>query len=508
MQQKPFRKAAELEEKNIPFAIVTIAGTEGTVPRQSGRMIVAEDSSHFSTIGGHLIEDEAIRAAVEAIRDGRRRKLEAAAGKGRVTLMIDPVNKIRKAYIIGYGHTGKAIAETLHSIGYALYIYDINPVECPSAAEIHTGENWEGILSGLVLDRWSALVVTIHDGAKALDLIDYSEAFYAGMMASRTRVMPEKGIHAPLGLDTGAETPEEIAVSAAAEIMGAYSRASGMERCERRRRLIIVRGAGDLATAVIIRLSNAGYDVLALETEKPTQVRRNVSFAEAVYEKEHTVEGIRAVLIDDADEAFHAFDRHEVPVLIDPEGKSIGRLRPMVVVDAIMAKRNLGTHRSMAPLVIALGPGFSAPGDVDIVIETQRGHNLGRIIRNGSAAPNTGIPGNIAGFSSERVIRSTGEGVFRGIRTFGDIVRKGDTIAYVGEEAQKATIDGMIRGMLHSGLMVTEGFKIADIDPRGEKAIHTTPSDKAYAIAGGVLEAVDSFMRRLQDARSSCMREA
>lgn len=493
MEGEMFRRAYEMDRRNLPFAIATVIGRNGTTPRRSGRMLIEEDGTTHSTIGGHLIETQTVEAALDAMKEGKGRIISVDAGHGRMEIMIDPVNRIKRAYIIGYGYVGKAIADTLHSVGFALYIYDIRPVDCPFAAEVHTGDDWKSILSGLVLDEFSSLIITTHTKEDILALIDASKAFYIGVMASRARIIPKKGIYSPLGLDIAAETPEEVAIAVCAEIMQLYSRTSGMSLSRRRERLVIVRGAGDLATGTIIKLWRAGYDVLALEIDKPTQIRRSVSFAEAVYDGEMTVDGVKAVRIERAEDAFHVFDDGFVPVLIDPDGKAIEKLHPAVVVDAIIAKKNLGTKIDSAPLVIALGPGFTAGVDADAVIETQRGHRLGRIIREGSAAPNTGRPGNIGGYTTERVIRSPKEGVFRGIRTFGDIVSAGETIAYVDDTPITATIDGMIRGMLHEGLYVPEGFKVADIDPRGKAADYTTPSDKAYAIAGGVLECVDSF---------------
>ena len=186
---------------------------------------------------------------------------------------------------------------------------------------------------------------------------------------------------------------------------------------------------------------------------------------------------------------------HLVPVMVDPSLSILDILHPRVLVDATIAKRNLGTRMDMAPLVIALGPGFTAGVDCHAVIETKRGHTLGRVIYHGTAIPNSGVPGNIAGYAEERVIHSPSAGIFRGVKAIGDIVRKGDVIAYAGDVPVHATIDGKLRGLLHDGLEVPEGFKIADIDPRGEKADHTTISDKARAIAGGVLEAADRFVR-------------
>ena len=257
--------------------------------------------------------------------------------------------------------------------------------------------------------------------------------------------------------------------------------------------LIIIRGAGDLATAVAIRLHNSGFRVVCLEVAKPTVIRRTVSFAQAVFDGKVCVEGVNArlVSIDDTDKAF---SEDAIPVIVDPSGESIRTLLPEVLIDAIIAKKNLGTTKDMAPFTIAMGPGFIAGEDVDCVVETARGHNLARLIYSGSAAPNTGIPGNIEGFTSERVIHSPCSGTFHAVRKIGDIVAKGDVIAKVGDTPVHASIDGMIRGLLHDGLDVPEHFKIADIDPRGSRADYLTCSDKARALGGAVLEAVMNYL--------------
>lgn len=257
--------------------------------------------------------------------------------------------------------------------------------------------------------------------------------------------------------------------------------------------LIVVRGAGDLATATIIRLHNSGFSVIALEVENPTVIRSTVSFAQAMFDGSATVEGVKAVRCE-ASDVMSVLALDCIPVVADPEGRLIESLKPTVVVDAIIAKRNLGTSRSMAPFTVALGPGFTAGVDVDCVIETARGHRLARLIYEGTAAPNTGIPGNIEGFTTERVIHSPCNGTFVGCVKIGDIVRKGDVIAQVGDVPVPASLDGMVRGLLHDGLEVPEHFKIADIDPRGEKADYLTCSDKARALSGSVLEAIMHYL--------------
>ena len=259
--------------------------------------------------------------------------------------------------------------------------------------------------------------------------------------------------------------------------------------------LIIVRGGGDLATGTIHRLWSAGFRLLVLEAEQPAAIRRQVSLCEAVYEGSAVVEGAEAVLIAGTKKCEAVWADGKIPLLVDPTGKSIAELKPAVVVDAILAKKNLGTNRSMADFTIGLGPGFTAGVDVDAVVETMRGHNLGRIIYEGSALPNTGIPGMVGGYAAERVIHAAEAGVIKNVRGIGDVVEKGEVIAVI-ESAEKtvevcATISGIIRGLIWDGYAVTKGFKIADIDPRQSELNNCfTITDKARCIAGSVLELV------------------
>lgn len=314
--------------------------------------------------------------------------------------------------------------------------------------------------------------------------------------------------------------------------------------------LIICRGAGDLATGIIHRLHRAGHRVIALETDYPAAIRRQVSFCEAVYDGSAAVEGVTARLVpvltdakndteidaeaevetgtESATETYSGLndtlaahtasekwdmsaieavlEAGEVPLLIDPTGESIELLKPDVVIDAIIAKKNLGTTINMAPLVIGVGPGFTAGHDVHLVIESMRGHNLARIITDGMAQPNTGVPGNIAGFTSERVIHAPAAGYIHDVRKIGDIVQKGDEIARIYPDKGSfdnelseyvpvnATITGIIRGLIREGYYFKKGFKIADIDPRESELTNCfTISDKARSIAGSVLEAVSAF---------------
>lgn len=255
--------------------------------------------------------------------------------------------------------------------------------------------------------------------------------------------------------------------------------------------LIVVRGAGDLASGIIHTLATAGFRVLALETEHPTAIRRQVSFCEAVYEGQATVEGITAISIHDLWDAEAVLTVGKVPVLTDPHCHCLQNMRPAVLVDAILAKKNLGTNRSMAALTIGLGPGFCAGRDVDAVIETCRGHNLGRIIREGFAQSDTGCPGVIGGFGKERVIHAPAAGILRNVRSIGDMVSAGEIIAWIGDIPVTAAIPGILRGLIRDRFGVQQGMKIADIDPRLEERKNCfTISDKSRCIAGSVLTLV------------------
>lgn len=262
---------------------------------------------------------------------------------------------------------------------------------------------------------------------------------------------------------------------------------------------VIVRGGGDIATGVIQKLWHAGFNVLVLETATPHTIRRSVALSSAVSQGVFQVEDMAAELITSPEECVIQWSRGVIPVLVDPNANSVQFLRPFAVVDAIIAKRNLGTHRRMAPVTIALGPGFSAPDDVDCVIETMRGHYLGSLITKGAAQPNTGVPGMLAGKSGERVIHAPVAGEVKHIRSIGDEVEKGEPIFSVGRTIVKATLKGTLRGLIAQGIVVSKGLKCADIDPRPVNEVDfLTISDKARAVGGGVLEACFVIARQKQ----------
>jgi xanthine dehydrogenase accessory factor len=262
---------------------------------------------------------------------------------------------------------------------------------------------------------------------------------------------------------------------------------------------IVIKGAGEMASGIAHRLFMANFTrICMVEIENPLCVRRTVSFCEAVLEQEVEVEGVVGRLVRNRADLALAWDSKEIGIIIDPAWRIIADLKPDVVVDAIMAKRNLGTGMDEAPLVIGVGPGFSAPHMVHAVVESNRGHDLGRAIYVGAAEPHTGVPGLTAGFSRERVLRAPHGGMIRHVKSIGDPVTVGDTILYVDATAVPAVIGGIVRGLIRE-IEVRGGEKVGDIEPRGDVSYCRTISDKARAIAGGVLEAVMHYLNTRRD---------
>ena len=254
--------------------------------------------------------------------------------------------------------------------------------------------------------------------------------------------------------------------------------------------VILVRGAGEMATGVAHRLASCHFKVFMTEISNPQAVRREVAFSEAVFNHEKEVEEITAKSVESPDHIPEFWREGKVPILVDPDAKVKESLKPDVLIDATLAKKNLGTKITDALLVIGLGPGFIAGHDVHVVIETNRGHNLGRIISNGEAEPNTGIPGSIAGYTEERVIRAPKDGNFKALKKIGDGVRANEKVGMIGNVEVRSRIAGVIRGLLRDGTEVWKGMKLGDVDPRGIKTHCYTISDKARTISGGVLQAI------------------
>ncbi|MGI6031270.1 MAG: selenium-dependent molybdenum cofactor biosynthesis protein YqeB [Eubacteriales bacterium] len=251
-----------------------------------------------------------------------------------------------------------------------------------------------------------------------------------------------------------------------------------------------IKGAGDLASGIACRLHACGFSIVMTELPVPTTVRRTVAFSPAVYQGEARVEGVTGVLCQDVEACRRAVAAGYIAVMADPAGERARLWEPQVVVDAIIAKRNMGTSLSDAPVVIGVGPGFTAGEDCQCVVETMRGHDLGRCLYRGSAQPNTGVPGEIGGYTTQRILRAPAEGIFRGAVSIGDTVQPGQITGYVGESTMRSQIGGVVRGLLQDGVPVWQGMKAGDVDPRCRRENCFSVSDKARAIGGGVLEAL------------------
>ena len=260
--------------------------------------------------------------------------------------------------------------------------------------------------------------------------------------------------------------------------------------------LVLIKGAGDLATGTALRLYRAGFSVIMTDLEQPTAVRRSVAFCQCIYDGACAVEGVTARRAAGAEEAGRVLTAGEIPVLADPAAEILHALPFDALVDAILAKRNTGTRITDAPVVLALGPGFAAGTDCHGVVETMRGHDLGRLLTRGSAAPNTGVPGDVGGYTTQRIIRVPADGAFEPLAAIGQRVEEGQPVARVAGRTACAQLTGVVRGMLPAGLAVTAGMKAGDIDPRCRAEHCFTVSDKARAIGGGVLEGLLYFERR------------
>ena len=254
--------------------------------------------------------------------------------------------------------------------------------------------------------------------------------------------------------------------------------------------LVFIRGAGDIATGIALRLYRAHFQVVMADIARPTAIRRTVCFSQAIINGETTVEDVTARLAENAEDVNSILARGEIPVLIDPEARMVRELKADALVDAILAKRNLGTKITDAPIVIGVGPGFTTGEDCHAAVETMRGHTLGRVIYEGSPLPNTNVPGLIGGYAGERVLRAPDDGTFHLLQDIGSVVREGDAVGEVNGKPMQCTISGVLRGILADGTSVHKGMKAGDVDPRCKVEYCHTASDKALAVGGGVLEAI------------------
>jgi len=514
----PYKIAAMLESKNIPFAWVSLCDYSGVVTRTSGRMLVKLDGKSFGTIGGGLLEFKAIDKAKNALinRKGGLFTIYRDDNEkdAHIKVSIDVGENSSKIIIIGGGHVGREVAQIASHAGYEIQLIEkrkdiVNEEDFTMASTIVISDDISSTLNSINTQN-SAILILNHS---LMEEKDYSyalntDAWYVGIMTSHKHMYNLIGnlnlnikqnlkLLCPIGLNTGGQTPYQVGLSIVSEIMSKQNNRAPVKR-NNMFRPIIVRGAGDLATATILKLHRLGFRVIALETDQPTVIRRTISFAQAMYDGVYEVEGSLAVKCEksDFDSILTVLENGNIAIVGDREASLIKKVKPLIVIDAILAKKNLGTKITDAPLVIALGPGFEVGIDCHCIVETKRGHYVGNVIESGKAIANSGIPGIIGGYGRERVIHSPEKGTWVALKEIGDIVKQGDIIAKVDELLIEATIDGKIRGLLTNGLKVPKGFKVADIDPRGEEADHLSVSDKGRNIAGGVLTCIYKFLNK------------
>ncbi|MEW5937160.1 MAG: selenium-dependent molybdenum cofactor biosynthesis protein YqeB [Candidatus Thermoplasmatota archaeon] len=555
-----YERLAELVRAHPVVAIATVVETSGSAPRERGaKMVILPDGSTWGTIGGGVLEMQVREDALQALSSGRDGFFKSYAlvekemgglGSlcgGTASVHVEVVRARDRLLLFGAGHIGTALSQIAQFMEMEVYVVDeredyAKKDRLPEVKEIIRASPSAPELRALVTP-WTYIVILTHSHAQdkaALGNMIPTDAAYIGMIGSRRKVvkilneLASEGVgrkalervHTPIGLDIGAETPAEIALSILSEIVcvrrkgvpspmsmklcakdGGSNMGSQVEqhRGPKHRPRVLVRGAGDFATGIIHRLHRAGFRLVATELPRPLAVRRGAAMSEAVYEGEYTVEGITAVRCSPA-EIDKVLDLGKVPLLIDPDAHVLDRGFD-IVVDARSAKKNLGTRISDAPVVLAIGPGFTAGLDCHAVIETLPGHGLGRMILEGTAAQDTGRPtgSTLEGacactpeWSDALVLRAPFSGIFEQRVDIGESVAAGDVVGWVvsGERRKpvKAKKKGVVRGLIRNGTVVTKGMKLGDIDPRASAEQCYQISEKARAIAGGVLEACCYFL--------------
>jgi xanthine dehydrogenase accessory factor len=519
-----FERADEMVARGQSVAMLTVVGKEGSAPREVGAKMLVTREGTVGTIGGGTVERLAVEAgrevlAGEADPGVRTYELEPGGNTGMVCggsmdVFVDRLRGRARLHVAGGGHISQALAPLAHRLGYEVAVVDDRaeyaaPDLFPDGVTVHHGDYGE-VLAELPTTEETAVAVATRSGtfdaaavAAALD----AGAGYVGLVASSAKAdhvfdtLTGDGygrrelarVRAPVGLDLGGGGPGDVALSILAEVHRDRHGASGRRATDLDLSdLVVVRGGGDLGSGVVYRLHRAGFPVIVTDVERPTVVRRGVAFGAAIYEGTTAVEDVTGRRVEDLDAAVGALADDEVPVLVDPEATVADELDAAVLVDAIMAKgkRDTGTRRDDADVVIGLGPGFEAGVDVDAVVETDRGHELGRVFYEGTASAYDGTPGEREGYTHERVQRAPTDGRWETAVEIGATVSAGDAVGYVDDEPVRTEIDGLVRGLVHGGLEVTDGTKLGDVDPRGEAVDHTKVSDKALCLGGGALEAV------------------
>lgn len=532
-----FGDLSDLLDRGEPAAMLTVVGKDGSAPRDVGtRMLVTADEE-YGTIGGGTVEGLAIEAG-RAVLAGdeepgvRSYDLEYGGNTGMVCggqmdVFVDRIGGGSRLYIAGGGHIGTELAALADGVDEAVTVVDdraeyADPGRFPNGVTVIHGDYGDA-LAELPMGPETAVVSAARSNTFDQDAIAAGVdggAGYVGAVASDTKAehITESliedgysrhelaGVRSPIGLNLGGGSPADIALAILAEVSADRHGASG-EHASRIALddLVVVRGGGDLGSGVAYRLHQAGFPVVVTDVARPTVVRRAVAFGTAIYEGKIAVEDVTGRRADDIDDAVEVLADCDVAVIDDPDATIAEALDAAVLVDAIMAKgkRDTGTRRDDAGTVVGLGPGFEAmvgaDGErataedaipVDAVVETDRGHRLGRVFYEGRASDYDGIPGEREGYTTERVLRAPAGGTWETAVEIGDTVTAGDTVGSIDGSPVETEIGGLVRGLIHDDLAVAEGTKLGDVDPRGESVDYEEISDKALCLGGGVLEAV------------------
>lgn len=520
---KVFNDTVDLLENGEQAAMITVVGKEGSAPRDVGARMVVTTEDEYGTIGGGTVEALAIEAAREVLAGReepgvRQYELDPGGNTGMVcggemAVFVDRIQGPSRLYVAGGGHIGQELATMADQLGYEVTVVDdreeySDPADFPDGVAVIQG-NYGEVLRDQPMGADASVAVATRsgtfDGRAAAAAIE-GDAGYIGIVASDLKAerivdsLHDDGyarselvrVRSPIGLDLGGGTPEDIALSILAEINAVRHGASAKPTTRLDiDDLVVVRGGGDLGSGVAYRFHQAGYPVVVTEVSKPTVVRRAVAFASAMYDDDVEIEGVAARRAGDVEELLAMLEEGNLPVFEDPDAELLEQFDAKVLVDAIMAKgkADTGTRRGDADVVIGLGPGFEAGEDVDAVVETDRGHELGRVIYEGTASPYDGVPGERRGYTHERVLRAPSDGRWESDGAIGDLVEAGDVVGTVGNEPVRTEIDGLIRGLVHDGVVLEEGAKVGDVDPRGEDVDPEKISDKALCLGGGALEA-------------------
>jgi xanthine dehydrogenase accessory factor len=516
-------------DAGVPVALATIVETDRSVPRHAGsKMLIRIDGSCSGSVGGGEMEARVVAEARAALADGRPRLLryellDPSRGDpgicgGEVTVYLEPHVPEPTVLVVGCGHIGREVTALAHWAGLRVVATDdradmTSPDLLPDADVLVPGPV-EHAIAAVQPGQTHAVVVTrnmrvdldvlpplLAAGMRSVGVIGSRRRWHAAREQLLERGVPAGDldrVRTPIGLDLGAETPREVALSIVAEIVALQRAGLKASRSARAPAgpgsgtdsLVLLRGGGDLATGVAWRLTRAGFPVVVCELARPLTVRRTVALATAVAEGSVEIEGMVGVRAT-VSEAMELTRRGVVPVLIAPE---LPPLAAPVIIDARMAKHALDTTITDAPLVVALGPGYTVGRDCHAVVETMRGPHLGRVLWSGSAAADTGTPGQMAGRGGERVLRAPADGAVHWKARIGNVAGAGEVLGTVGGHEVTSPFPGLIRGLIADGTEVQAGLKVGDVDPRADTDWRQI-SDKALSVGGGVLEAVLTWRR-------------